>query len=219
MNLADVKTRVKRQFGDDASVQIMDDDITRWANDAQRNIVMQNETVLQVTALADSVAGQQDYAFPSDLLVLRSIRYKREEGDLSFYALKGMSPGEFDEYIDGWDGTAYGPSYPVAYTTYANTISLYPIPVSSNVGNIKITYSRQPVDLTSDIDEIDLPLSYHNAVVEYCMAKAYELDEDWGAATNLAAQYNNSVALNKERENWGNHEVYPRIRVNLEDYW
>lgn len=219
MNLGEVKTRVKRQFGDEASVQITDDDITRWANDAQRDVVMRNESVLQTTSIANSVALQQSYSFPPDLLILRGIHYKREDGDLAFYKLKGMSYTEFDEYIDGWDGTAYGPSYPIVYTTYANEFHLFPIPVSSGTGNLKITYSREPVDLDDDSDEIDLPTPYHNAVVDYCLAQAYRLDEDWNAANVMETDYVSSVALNKERENWGNHEFYPRISTILEDFW
>lgn len=219
MDLSDVKIRVKRQFGDESGVQITDDDITRWVNDAQRDIVMRNESVLQTTSTTDSVAEQQAYDFPTDLLVLRSIHYKREDGDLAFYKLKGMSYTEFDEYIDGWEGTAYGPSYPIVYTTYADQILLFPIPVSSGTDNLKIIYSRQPTELTSDVDEIDLPLAYHNAVVEFCLTQAYQLDEDWNAAGVLSTQYTASVNLNKERENWGNHEVYPRITTNMEDYW
>lgn len=219
MNLLELETRVKRQFGDMAGTQITNDDIIRWANDAQRDIVMRNETVLQTISATDAVAEQQEYAFPDDLLVLRGIHYKRMDADPAFYKLRGMSFQEFDEYIDGWDGTAYGPSHPIVYMTYANTINLFPIPVSSGTGNIKIIYSRQPTDLVSDTDDIDLPLAYHNAVVEYCLARAYELDEDWNAANVKETQYNTTVNLNKERENWGNHEAYPRMTTLLEDYW
>jgi hypothetical protein len=219
MNLSDVIVRVQRQFGDESGVQITSDDVTRWANDAQRDIVLRNESVLQTTGTANSVANQQAYAFPQNLLVLRSIHYKREDGDLAFYKLKGMSYTEFDEYIDGWEGTAYGPSYPIVYTTYADQILLFPIPVSSGTNNIKIVYSREPTELTSDVDQIDLPLPYHNAVVDYCLAKAYQLDEDWNAAGVLSNEYNASVNLNRERENWNNHEVYPRITTNIEDFW
>lgn len=219
MNLGEVKVRVRRQFGDEASVQITDDDIVRWVNDAQRDIVMKNETVLQTTALTSSIQGEQRYSFPSNLLVLRSIQYRRTTNDLAYYKLRGMSYAEFDEYADGWDGTAYGPSYPVVYTTYADQFLLFPIPVSSETNNIKIVYSRQPNDVSDDADDLDLPLAYHNAIVEYCLSKAYELDEDWQAANNLAVQYDTSVRRNAERENWGNHEFYPRITTMLEDYW
>lgn len=219
MNLSDIKLRVKRQFGDESGVQITDDDIMRWANDGQRDIVLRNESVLQTTSTTNSVEGQQAYGFPANLLVLRSIHYKRVDGDQGFYKLQGMSYTEFDEHIDGWDGTTYNPGYPMVYTTYADQILLFPVPVSSETDNIKIIYSRQPTELTSDVDEIDLPVAYHNTVVDYCLTKAYQLDEDWNAAGYLAQEYTSSVNLNKERENWGNQEVYPRITVDIEDMW
>lgn len=219
MNLGELKIRVRRQFGDEASVQITDDDLTRWANDAQRDVVMKNETVLQVVGLTNSVAGQQEYSFPQDLLVLRSIAYKMSASDPSYHRLRGMSYAEFDEFIDGWDGKAYGDSFPVVYTTYANKFILFPAPVSSETDNIKIIYSRMPQDLSDDGDEIDLPTPYHNAVVDYCLSKAYELDEDWNAATMKTTQFEASIRANRERESWGNHEFYPHITTTLEDYW
>lgn len=218
MIVSDVITRVRRKFGDEAGVQIDDADVIRWINDAQRDVVMKNETVLQTTSLANAVANQQDYTLPTNLLVLRGVHFKLT-GNPSYYRLEGMSFNEFDEQINGWEGTLYGPSVPTVYTTYGGAIKVFPIPVSSGTNNFKLYYSRQPVDVTTSASSIDLPLAYHNGIVDYCMAQAYELDEDWNAASNSNATYDNRVRLNKEREEWGNHEVYPRITVDMEDLW
>lgn len=219
MILSDVKIRVKRQFGDEAAVQVTDADIVRWVNDAQRDCVMKNETVLQTSSTTSAVANQQDYTLPTNLQILRTIRFKRT-GDLSYYKLEGMSMSEFDEYVDGWDGTAYGASVPVVYTVYpSGTLKIFPVPAEASTNGIKIVYSRQPVDVVNDADSIDLPLSYHNAVVAYCLARAYELDEDWSAANNMGAEYDAGIKLNKDRENWTNREVYPRITVLDEDMY
>lgn len=219
MILSDVKTRVKRQFGDEAAVQVTDADIVRWVNDAQRDCVMKNETVLQTSSTTSAVAQQQDYTLPATLLILRTIHFKRT-GDLSFYKLEGMSFSEFDEYVDGWDGTQYGYTQPTVYTVYpTGTLKLFPIPSEASTNGIKLIYSRMPTDVAVDGDSIDLPLPYHNAVVDYCLAKAYELDEDWSAANNMSAAYDVGIKLNKERENWTNRDVYPRITVLEEDFW
>lgn len=218
MNLGDVKTRVKRQFGDEAAVQVTDSDIERWVNDAQRDIVMRNETVLQKSSLTDSVGQQQAYALPDDLLILRALHWKNNS-DPSYYRLKGMSFQEFDEYIDGWDGTVYQASNPMVYTIFEKSIKLFPTPAETGTENLKIFYNRQPVDLLTDEQILDLPIEYHNAVVSYCLTKAYELDEDWPAATNLAQQKEADIRLNKERESWNNTEHYPRITVLNEDLW
>lgn len=217
MLVSDIKSRVKRQFGDEAAVQVTDADILRWINDGLRDIVMKNEGVLETSSTTATVASQQDYTLPTNLLVLRNIRYKRL-GDLSFYKLVGMSLSEFDEYIDGWEGTAYGPSTPVVYTVYGGALKLFPIPQLANE-TIKLVYSRVPVDVTADGDTPDLPLPYHNAIVDYCLQKAYELDEDWGSADNIAADYDAKIRLNKERESWQHREHYPNITVIGDDYW
>lgn len=218
MIVSDIKTRVRRKFGDEAAVQIDDADIVRWINDAQRDVVMKNETVLQTASTSNAVANQQDYTLPANLLVLRGVHYKNTSAP-SYYKLQGMSFNEFDEQIDGWEGTLYGPSTPTVYTVYAGSIKVFPIPVSSGTANFKLYYSRQPVDVVADGDTIDLPLAYHNSIVDYCMAQAYEMDEDWNSANNSNATYDSRVRLNKEREEWGNHEVYPRITIEAEDLW
>lgn len=218
MIVSDVKTRVRRKFGDEAAVQIDDADVVRWINDAQRDVVMKNETVLQTTSLANAVANQQDYSLPANLLVLRSVHFKLN-GQPSYYRLEGMSFNEFDEQVNGWEGTLYGASTPTVYTTYGGVIKVFPIPVSSGTSNFKLYYSRQPVDVVLDADTIDLPLAYHNSVVDYCMAQAYEMDEDWASANSVSASYDTKVRLNKEREEWGNHEFFPRINVQIEDLW
>lgn len=218
MIVSDVKTRVKRQFGDEAAVQVTDADILRWINDGQKDIALHNETVLQKSSTANSVANQQDYLLPTDLLTLRALHWKRNN-DVAFYHLKGMSFQEFDEYIDGWEGTAFQASNPMVYTIFEGNIKLFPIPIQSGTSNLKIFYNRQPADVVNDGDVIDLPAAYHNAIVSYCLTKAYELDEDWGAASTLAQQKTEDIRMNRERENWSNTEYYPRITASAEDYW
>ena len=47
LNIQDVANRVKRTFGDESGVQVTDDDIIRWVNDAQLEISRQNEDLLE----------------------------------------------------------------------------------------------------------------------------------------------------------------------------
>src|SRR5215212_5975441 len=101
MNVSDIKTRIKRTFGDESGVQVTDEDIVRWINDAQRAIVTQNESLLEVTALASLVAGTQEYTLPADILILKAIHIK-PSGYTSYISLKGYSFAEFNEYMNGW---------------------------------------------------------------------------------------------------------------------
>lgn len=216
MLVQDVADRVRRQFGDESSVQVTDTDIIHWVNDAQREIVAQSEDLLQTSVLTSTVANQQDYDVPTDMFVLKSLHYK-PTSLTSFIRLKALSMEEFDEYIDGWEGSLYAASDPIVYHIYAGKIKLFPVPVVDITNGLKIYYSRKPVSATSLSDTVDLPDSYFNAVVSYCLAKSFEMDEDWGAAANMAGQMNSDVRRNQNRHNTPAWETYPTIGVRAED--
>lgn len=216
MLVQDVADRVRRQFGDESSVQVTDTDIIRWVNDAQREIIAQTEDLLQTSVTTNTVANQQDYDVPPDMFVLRSLHYKPVSVS-SFIRLKSLSMEQFDEYIDGWEGSLYAASDPIVYHIYAGKIRLFPIPATAQTNVLKIYYSRKPVDVAALVDTVDLPDTYFNAVVSYCLAKSFEMDEDWGAAANMAGQMNSDVRRNQNRHNTPAWETYPTIGVRAED--
>lgn len=217
MNLGEVKQRVKRQFGDEAQVQISDVDIIRWANDGQRHITTHNPSVNQVTSTASIIAGQQSYVLPENLFILYSVHIKYTN-DESYYHIEGASLQEFDRLINGWDGTGkVSPTTPYIYNKYGNTINLFPVPDISVPDGIKLYYVRYPVDLSNNTDIIDLPLEYHNALVDFCLQQAYELDEDWTASQAKAGQIMAAIHINKNREQSGPQETYSTITVLDDD--
>jgi hypothetical protein len=217
MNLGDVRTRVKRQFGDESQVQINDSDITRWVNDAQRFVVMQSDGLLQKAATADLVANQQEYSVPTDLLILRSIS-TRLTASTPYFPLIGLSPQEFDQKIGDWDGGSVNSGTAGYYHIYGTVIKLWPIPVATLTAGLKIYYSKIPTDVAVDADTIDLPLMYHSAVVNYCLQQAYELDDSsWEAAKVKGDQVLTDIHMNKGRENRSPSAAYGRITVLPED--
>ncbi len=220
MNVSDIKTRVFRSFHDVANVQIAPEDIIKWINDGQRKIVLESEGILTTSTTNSAVAGTSTYSLPTDLLVLRSIQFKGS-GEQSFYSLEYLSRQEFDEYIDGWNGTAYSRSTPTVYTVESGQIVLFPTPVANGTSNIKIYYSRMPTDVALDSDTPSLPLLYHNALVWYCLQQAYVLDQDWNAAGNAAQAFSSDILKLRGRESnvANNWEAYPHITVLNDDAW
>lgn len=218
MIVNDIYTLVKRQFGDESGVQLTDADILRYINIGQRQIVMQNEGLLEKITTSNGVQDQNTYSLPTDILILRSVMYKSPD-DISYYRLKGMPYQQFNEYVDGWDGTAYGSAVPTIFTQFAGNLILFPPPDKNSTSGIKIYYNRTPVDVTSTSDTPDLPLLYHDALVKQCLALAYEMDEDWDAAQIKAKELDADVALLRGREEWKQEETYTTITVRLEDSW
>ena len=217
MNVLQIQDYIKRQFGDESGVQVTDDDIIRWINAAQRQIVLQNESLLEVTSVTDTVIGEQTYTLPVDLLKLRGIQYRSSDTQ-PYYRLKGYSLAEFNEKIDGWDGTTDS-SDPICYTIYANEIQLFPVPSTAVTAALKVYYNRQPVTVVTTADTPELPLLYHDTIVKYCLQQAYEMDEDWDAVGNKAQEVDREINLLRGKQDWKVQEFYETITVLNEDAW
>lgn len=214
MNVQEVATRVKRTFGDEAGVQITDDDILRWINDAQEEIVVSNEGLMETTSLADVTQDVAEYDSPADLSVLRSLKYKG-------YRLKVMSLAEFNEYIDGYDAapgvSPYGSGIPEIFTVWEGKITLFPKPNETLTGALKLYYIKHPIPVATLADSLSVPLQYHTAIVNYCLQQAYELDEDPQKAATKEAQFDKRMMQLNDRNKWTGQEYYPRITTLPED--
>lgn len=216
MNVQDVITRVRRLFGDEAAVQVTNDDVIRWINDAQVNIVRQNDGALQTSTTMNLVANQSTYALPADLFILRSLRYKFSSMQ-SYSSLNYKSMQEFDDAIDGWDGNAFGSGYPVFFTKYDNSVTLFPTPQEASVAGLKILYSAQPTVVDDVADTFSLPLIYHDTILQYCMWQASLMDEDHEVGMIYKAEFQEGVDKLAIRENSDPTQFYQTITTLAED--
>lgn len=218
MNVSDILVRVKRNFGDESGVQITDADIIRWINDGQRQIVLMNEGLLENRATSDSVAGQNEYSLPADILVLKHIQFK-DQGQDSYFNVKPLNLNDFNAYIDGWDGTTFQRGTPTVYTVFAGKILFFPTPDTAQTAAIKVYYNRKPVVVVLTTDTPDLPELYHEALVKHCLTMAYQLDEDWDAAQLKVQDRDSDISLLRGRDDWKQQGTYPLISINPEDGW
>lgn len=216
LTVLDVKTRAKRKFGDESGVQLSDADILRFINDAQRKIAARNDSILEKTSVANSVVSQQEYTLPADLLTFKSMSYKGTAG-VAYGVMKGMTLNELNLYIDGWDANTSANGVPIIYAIHAAKFLVYPIPNESVTSAFKIYYCRKPTDMVLDADVLDLPEKYHDTVVEFVLQDAYEMDEDWQAASAKSAQVNQNIDRLKDSDEWTKKDTYPIITVRPED--
>ncbi|MFF5977031.1 DUF6682 family protein [Streptomyces sp. NPDC012769] len=214
MNVQEVATRVKRTFGDESGVQITDDDIIRWINDAQEEIVIKNEGLMETTALADIIQNQSEYSSPTNLSVLRSLKYNG-------YKLQQLTLNEFNEYLDGYEAPAmtsiYGAGIPEVFTVWDGNITLFPKPNQSITGGLKIYYIKHPTAVATLADSLSVPLQYHTSIVNYCLQQAYELDEDAQKAALKKSQFDERMMDLNDRNKWIGQEYYPKITTLPED--
>lgn len=216
MIVQDVVTRVRRTFGDEAAVQVSNEDVIRWINDAQVEIVKRNDSALQKTDFVDLVAGQSSYVLPTDLLLLRSLRYKYTNHD-SYKLVRYKNMQQFDEEVDGWDGTAFPNSLPQFFTMYEGKAILFPTPDESATDGLKVLYNQKPVDVDDLSDALALPAIYHPTVVKYCLWQASLMDEDHEPGMMYHNDFKQDVDLLSNRETKDPVETYPVITVLADD--
>ena len=210
LTVAEIATRVKRAFGDEAGAQINDTDILRWVNDAMKDIAINND-LLQVKATSDALIGVSEYHIPLDMLTLRSVKFK---GSL----LKPMSIQEANEYANGHDTTAEEPTgTPTHYWLWSNTINLYPTPDRDEYGQLMLYYTRQPAVLTLTTEVPEIAPQYHTRLVEYCLAQAYELDADMESYKMKMQQFQDGMDRLKDNSERTQHDFYPSITVMTGD--
>lgn len=180
----DVLTAVKRQFGDESGVQLTDSDITRWVDDAQREVIMNNQEINSTVVSINTVAGTYQYpvlASIPNIEIVRSIHY---DGKI----LRHMSFQSAQEYIIKADSDE-NRGTPMFWYEFAGTLNLYPVPDTSITGGLKIFYSASPTEITSTSDTLTVPDSYFNAIVTYVMKQAMNMDENFQAAQQYDQQF------------------------------
>ncbi len=216
MIVSDIITRVRRTFGDEAAVQVDDADIIRWINDGQVEIVKHNDEVLQKSATVNLVANQATYTLPVDLLMLRSLRYKYSDMD-SYLKLRYKNMQQFDEEIDGWDGTVFPSNAPQFFTMDEGKAILFPTPDQSSVSGLKVIYNQKPTDVVTNSDTPSLPLLYHTTLVKYCMWQASLLDEDHEPALVYQSNFKDDVDTQRGKETANPVASYSTITVLADD--
>lgn len=211
MNGTEIATRVKRTFGDESGAQIQDADILRWINDAQREIAWNND-LLQIKATAAVVANQAGYSMPADILRLRSVKYQG-------VPLSGTSMQEADDLLSNYATPTQVPvGVPQTFWVYAQTITLYPTPSTAGATDLTLFYTRSPTELTALSQTPEIPTQYHNRIVEYCVAQAYELDDNLNASQAKLAQFKSGIESSRGDLDFVPQDVYPGITSLPSDY-
>lgn len=211
----DVFTHVTRQFGDEAGIQLGIADVIRWVNAGQREIISTNTTINEAVAKTNVVLGQSEYPVVSDsafanLQNIHTIFYKGSP-------LIAMSfEDAIEAIITGKENDTS--ATPRIWYIKAGIIHLYPEPDESITLGLSIYFTKAPAVLTGSGDILGIPDNYYNALVEYVMAQAYEMDENFQAAGVKAQQFDKSVNRQSNQTVIQQAEFHT-IQPDMEDYY
>lgn len=195
---------IRRIFGDEAGVQLDSADVQRWANSAQTEIVNNNKAI-KAKSTAPTVIGTAVYTFPSiKIQQIESLHYDNTR-------LENLPFAEAERYIISNDPENTASGAPIFWYEWDGEITVYPKPDA--VKNLTLYYTAYPVELTGDTAQLlDVPDKFYNAVVDFVMAKAYEMDEDMNASQMAEARFRAALENQMEDERQAQHMTYPVIQ-------
>lgn len=208
MILQEVQIRVKRSFGDEAGAQITDEDIARWATDAQLDVVKTTKCNQTVTAL-NLVERVNEYTIPSSITI--------SQVAVNGIALRSISSNELHQRFP--DRAANGltegtPEYFTARSGPAGTVvTLYPWPDHASLdAYMQVTHNTRPPPVESPSDAFSIPEEYMDIVVAACLEKAYELDGQLMAAQSKSTQITNKMNEARADTREPLDDSYPAVR-------
>jgi len=209
VNVDDVIRRVQRSFGDENESQIRITDIIDWVNAAQNDICRRTE-VLQGTKIWDTVPGDNDYELPPDFIRAARVEYQGE-------VIQQTTLDQLDMYALSDPVHTTGNSKPFWYK-WGETIHLYPDPNQAQSQVLKLYYPKLAPIVNDGNDQLGIPLHMHEDVVNYCMMKARELNEDYDERNALQAAHSQRMAESAEIVFDPSSNSYVAVRPDPWDY-
>lgn len=200
---ADIATYVKRQFGDESGVQITDQDIYRWINAAQLQIVGKIAPI-KGKATTNIISGTRTYSFVGlPIHQIESLHY-----DGNFLPPKSFAQAERDiiEYPDNPDAGT-----PAFWYEWAGEVYLFPTPNQSVTDGLEIYYTKMPTTVVTGSDLLSVPDKFFEAISAWVLMKAYELDEEFDQANNQRQFFDGQLMEQNGEELTSANSTYPVI--------
>lgn len=203
MLVSDIITRVRTTAGDKDALQFTDQDVMRWINDAMQEVAADNQ-LLQKIATTATVAGTDNYAIPTDILKLHSVRLDGRKIRVTTLNDAEQDYG-FEEPERGDPSLCY---------VWAGFIKFLPIP--DRVQDLEVVYTRNPTDVTAVGNTPELPPMYHQRLMDYCLAQVAQMDDDMDRYNIKMNEFRTGVQNLKDHPEW-EHDAYPYITVSERD--
>jgi len=205
---------VKDKFGDVGSVQINDQMLLRWINDGMRAVVAQNPVIKRVLS-GNILAGQALYdfttVFPSSrVLAYDSMTYRTKP-------LKIVPFSEFQAYIADRDRLGDSAGEPTIMTMFGDTMTLWPTPSETVANGLTCYLSIYPEDVVNLESVLPLPDRFYNALADYVLAQAFELDENFDAAAQKRQHFDIANQREFGREDRNPTDFYSTITPSVDD--
>lgn len=185
MNLLILRDRLRRMIGNPTTADVGDGNLSEHINTAYREIVNKYRFHLgRKICTFDTIADVSRYGLPTDLASI--IRVRNNTTEVRMEMLDSRRRYEEVNYTANIQT-----GEPVRYIRFRDWIELAPIP--DGVYQIEIYYKLGIVDLSADIDEPVIPVSWHRGILLLSKYIYYDEEGDIPKATTAYARFNTWV--------------------------
>ena len=216
---ARIARRVKRLFGDESGVQVTNQDVIDWLNDAMTEATIQNGSINLRRKYAPAIKNSFYAKFPSsdnNLAGIHSMSY-RPTKDASYIPMTFVSSNQFEQMFPDWQ-TKGATGCPTYYSgDGSGKFKVYPAPIATDGVGFSVVYNAFFSEVT-DLDAVmEISPRYFQFLLEYCLMKAYEMDENWEAADRKASFIQSTLNVLHSGDSDLSQAIYPTITSNVED--
>lgn len=209
--VANVANSVKRLFGDESGVQLVDNDIITWTNEAQQAIA-DSTKVLKAKATTSMVAGTNTYSLSAVTPKILQIESLLVNGR----RIGNMSVAQAEETISQSDPLAEEEGFPAFWYEWAGEITFWPKPNLN--AEILIRYTANPAVVSTLTDTLSLPDEFFSDVVNFVLKRAYEMDENESMMNYKRQEFENSMMELTDEERQAQNMTYETLTV-YENRW
>lgn len=203
-----VANDVQEKFGDTGQVQITDAMILRWVNAGMREIAT-NDIPLNGTSVTNLLAGVSTYDLTSINALVRNIVQVQVNGQF----IELLSFPEFSQFVR--DNTDQSSTSSIG-ALWNNALRIWPVPSASIVGGLVIDYTAYPNEITALSQPLTIPDRFFQALSDWVLSQALELDENYDAAQVKLGHYENRVAKQNARTHESPSDYYHVVEPTAE---
>lgn len=179
---------------DTSNVRFLQDELLKFFNDAQREVVMQRPDANMLNVTMTCVAGSKQSIPASALRLVDVVR------NVNGRSVTQLSRKMLDEQLPNWHETPAGTNG-IEHFVYepADPKNFYVYPKGTSSHNLEIIYSQSPADISisnfsSDTTVISVDDVYANAILDYMLYRAYQKDSEYAGNQQKSAMHYQSFA-------------------------
>jgi len=180
--------RVTDTLQDKDNIRWPRQELLRYINDAQREIVLQRPDASAVTAALQLVANNTRQQIPAiGTRLIEIVRNLGTDGLTAGKAIRLTAREVLDSQVPNWHSTPTSATITHFVFDIRNPRVFYVYPVPASAVYVEAVYSAAPTDLASEAAVITLDDVYANAIIAFVLMRAYQKDEDFAANSDQAA--------------------------------